>query len=115
VLLGLRFGSEGMCDKFISLSSEHAAYCWENEPETLIYSGGIAKADADRELDIKQGDLIFAMGCTDMTAVEQHRDDPKHLAMGAKFAAQGIQMENTFSRYYRTTGNGFLWRRSMQE
>ncbi|MCZ6853857.1 MAG: hypothetical protein O7G86_08050, partial [Gammaproteobacteria bacterium] len=56
----------------------------DDEPDTLIYSGGLARSDADRELDIKEGDLIFVMGCTDMAAVEKHRDDPNHLALGAK-------------------------------
>ena len=99
-----------MGKEFLHLSSQHAAYCWNNEPDTLIYSGGLANADADRELDIKQGDLIFVMGCTDMAAVEKHRDDPNHLALGAKIAGQQISMENTFSLSYRTTGQGFLWR-----
>ncbi len=110
VILGLRFADAGMGEAFINLSSEHAAYCWENEPDTLIYSGGLAMSDADRELDIKKGDLIFVMGCTDMTAVEEHRDDPNHLALGAKMVEKQLQMENTFRRMYKTTGHGFLWR-----
>jgi len=110
VIIGLRFTEAGMADEFLTLSSVHADYCWEHEPDTLIYSGGLALADADRELDIKTGDLIFVMGCTDMAAVEKHRDDPNHLALGEKFAEQHITMENTFSRMYRTTGRGFLWR-----
>ena len=110
VILGLRFADAGMGEAFINLSSEHAAYCWENEPDTLIYSGGLAMSDADRELDIKKGDLIFVMGCTDMTAVEEHRDDPNHLALNAKIVEQQLQMENTFRRIYKTTGHGFLWR-----
>ena len=110
VIIGLRFADAGMGKEFLHLSSQHAAYCWKNEPDTLIYSGGFANADADRELDIQQGDLIFVMGCTDMAAVEKHRDDPNHLALGAKIAEQQISMENTFSVSYRTTGQGFLWR-----
>ncbi len=110
VILGLRFEDDGMRDEFVNLSTQHAAYCWEHEPDTLIYSGGLAASDADRELDIKKGDLIFVMGCTDMAAVEKHRDDPNHLALGAKFADKGITMQNTFSRMYRTTGKGYLWR-----
>ncbi|TDJ38213.1 MAG: hypothetical protein E2O61_04805 [Gammaproteobacteria bacterium] len=110
VILGLRFADAGMGEAFIKLSSEHAAYCWKNEPDTLIYSGGLARSDADRELDIKEGDLIFVMGCTDMAAVEKHRDDPNHLALGAKMVEKQLQMENTFRRMYKTTGHGFLWR-----
>ncbi len=110
VIIGLRFAETAMGEAFIELSSQHAAYCFENEPDTLIYSGGLAKADADRELDIKQGDLIFVMGCTDMAAVEKHRDDPQHIALGGEIAKRQITMQNTFSRSYQTTGNGFLWR-----
>ena len=110
VILGLRFADAEMTEAFVKLSSEHAAYCWENEPDTVIYSGGLARTDADRELDIKQGDLIFVMGCTDMAAVEKHRDDPNHLALGAKMVEQQLAMENTFRRMYRTTGKGFAWR-----
>ena len=44
-LLGLRFATDAMRDDFLELSFEHAAYCWDNEPETLIYSGGLAKND----------------------------------------------------------------------
>jgi hypothetical protein len=76
----------------------------------LIYSGGIARADADRELDLKAGDLVVVMACSDLAAAEKHRDDPKHLALSAKYAEQGVLLENTFMRHYRTTGDGFLWR-----
>lgn len=110
VIIGLRFADSTMAEEFLTLSSEHAAYCWDHEPDTLIYSGGVASADADRELDIKTGDLIFVMACTDMAAVEKHRDDPDHLALGSVFVEKNISMENTFSRMYRTTGRGFLWR-----
>lgn len=61
VILGLRFADDAKRAAFIELSSGHAAYCWESEPDTLIYSGGIAAADADRELDLKAGDLVFVM------------------------------------------------------
>ncbi len=110
VIMGLRFEDAEVGQAFLKLSSEHATYCWENEPDTVIYSGGLARADADRELDIRKGDLIFVMGCTDMAAVEKHRDDPNHVAMGAKMVEAQLTMENTFRRMYTTTGQGFLWR-----
>lgn len=110
VLLGLRFADDDMRDAFVDLSKSHAGYCFEAEPETLIYSGGVAAADADRGPDIKTGDLIFAMACTDMAAVEKHRDDPNHIALGERIAAAGIEMTATFNQMYQTTGRGFLWR-----
>lgn len=110
VILGMRFATDEMRSAFIELSGTHADYCWREEPDTLVYSGGIATADADRELDIKAGDLIFVMGCTDMAAVTKHRDDPNHLALGPKFAERGITLQSTFHRSYKTTGHGYLWR-----
>ncbi|TDJ48957.1 MAG: hypothetical protein E2O48_01655 [Gemmatimonadetes bacterium] len=111
VILGLRFADDAKRAAFIELSSGHAAYCWESEPDTLIYSGGIAAADADRELDLKAGDLVFVMACTNMAAVDKHSNDPQHIALGPKLAEQGIVLEPKFMRTYRTTGRGFLWKR----
>lgn len=108
VLAGMRFADAAQAEEFCRLTQTHADYCWEAEPDTLIYSGGIAAQDADRGLDIKQGDLVFVMACTDMDAVTRHRDDPRHLALGEQFAAAGIAVESTFAKTYRTTGRGFL-------
>lgn len=109
-VLGMRFPSEQQREKFIQLSQAHADYCWKEEPDTLIYSGGLALSDADRELDIKAGDLIFVMASTDMEAMVKHRDDPKHVAIGEQLSAEGINVEGTFLRSYETTGDGYLWK-----
>ena len=109
-VLGMRFPSEQQREKFIQLSQAHAEYCWTEEPDTLIYSGGLALSDADRELDIKTGDLVFVMASTDMEAMVKHRDDPKHLAIGERLSAEGINVEGTFLRSYETTGDGYLWK-----
>lgn len=109
VVLGMRFRNDVSRDKFIDISKEHAGYCLTNEPDTLIYSGGFANADSDRA-DIKYGDLIFVMACTDMAAVDQHSNDPEHLALGLKFQDAEITPQPTFMKSYRTTGLGFLWR-----
>ena len=53
---------------------------------------------------------MFVMVCTDMAAVEQHRDDPNHIGLGPKIAEHGIEMTPTFRRSYQTTGHGFFWR-----
>lgn len=107
VLAGFRFEGEGL-DAFLKLSGEHAAYCWDAEPDTLVYSGGIAAKDADRGVDVKAGDLVFVMACTDMDAVNKHAEDPNHVALGDRFAASGVVLENTFAKTYRTTGRGFI-------
>ena len=109
-VLGMRFPSEQQREEFIQLSQAHAEYCWTEEPDTLIYSGGLALSDADRELDIKTGDLVFVMASTDMEAMVKHRDDPKHLAIGERLSAEGINVEGTFLRSYETTGDGYLWK-----
>lgn len=109
-LLGMHFADDATRAAFIELSGEHAEYCWREEPETLIYTGGLATADADREIDLKTGDLVFVMVTTDMAATEKHANDPNHLALGAKFAERGIAMDQVFLRSYRATGNGYLWR-----
>ncbi len=90
------------------MSQKHAEYCWNEEPDTLIYSMGIAGQDADRGPDIKQGDLIFMMACTDMAAVEKHRLDPHHLTLGQRIIDAGVEVTPTFRKMYRTTGRGFL-------
>jgi hypothetical protein len=106
----MRFDTKTMRDEFVALGQEHAAWCLENEPDTLIYSGGLARQDADRELDLLSGDLVFVMGCTDMRATLAHRDAPEHVALGERITASGIRLTNTFARTYETCGNGFLWR-----
>jgi hypothetical protein len=111
VILGMRFENDEQRSGFIELSNGHAGYCWENEPDTLIYSGGIAAADADRELDLETGDLVFVMACSDMAAVEKHANDPAHLALEPKMMERlGTVVEPRFLRTYRTTGHGFLFR-----
>lgn len=109
-ILGFRFADDHQLATYLELAVQHAAYCWENEPDTLIYSAGIAAADADRELDLRKGDLVFVMACSDMTAMEKHSNDPRHVALGPKLTELGIEPEPKFLRTYRTTGRGFLWR-----
>tara|TARA_B100001245_G_scaffold21217_1_gene13856 strand:- start:544 stop:1005 length:462 start_codon:yes stop_codon:yes gene_type:complete len=109
VVFGMRFSNDAHRDKFIELTGEHADYCLGNEPDTLVYGGGFANANSDRA-DIKAGDLIFVMACTDMAAVDKHSNDPRHIALGGKFQEAGITSEATFMKTYRTTGLGFLWR-----
>ena len=110
VIIGMRFGDEAQREKFLEISRQHADYCFENEADTLIYSGGIATGDADREIDVKSGDLIFVMACTNQEAVQKHAEDPNHLAIGDKLQEAGIEMQLTFMRSYLSTKYGYLWR-----
>lgn len=108
-LTGLRFPDELHKDRFLEHFEEHAAYCWDAEPDTLIFSAGIV-ADCNRgNLDMRLGDLVFVMGCTDEDAVEKHLNDPKHIALGYQLHDAGVELEQTFSRTYRSTGGGFYF------
>ena len=107
---GFRFDTGGQQDLFIERTREHAAYCWDNEPGTLVYSGGIAASDADREIDQCAGDLVFVSVYTDMAAADAHNDDPRHVVLGEELERAGVVSEPTFRRTYVTTGHGYLWK-----
>ena len=110
VVLGFRFETDAARDTYFELTAKHAEYCWEHEPDTLIYSAGIAPADGAGEIDVLAGDVVFVMACTDGRAVGKHANDAEHIALGEKFAASGISVEPHFMLTYKTTGNGYLWR-----
>ena len=94
----MRFDDDGHRADYIRMAGDYADQCFTEQPETLIYSGGIAGQDADRGPDIKRGDLMFTMVYTDMSAVEKHSRD----------LAPGEHVTPTFHKMYRTTGHGFL-------
>lgn len=108
VLSGLRFGDDAVRRDFIRMAQDFADYCFAEELDTLIFSCGIAGRDVDRGPDIKQGDVIFFMVCSDMAAVEKHNQDPRHLQLAQHFIDAGLEMALTFQNMYRTTGHGFL-------
>ena len=94
----------------LALIRAHGEYCSSAEPETLIYGAGLAVSKADREVDLNQGDLVLVTACTDMDAVKRHANDPGHRALFAELEAAQVRLERTFTRTYRSTGHGFLWR-----
>lgn len=110
ILLAMRFAQSKPRERFIELTGEHARYCLEEEPDTLVYSGAIAANDGKPDSPLLKGDFLFVMTCTDDAAQEKHAVDPNHIALGAKFAAEGLEIESSESFQYRTTGRGFLWR-----
>lgn len=107
-MTGLRFPDETHKEGFLKLSQEHALYCWDEEPDTLIYSCGNVAGFAESELDIENGDLVFVMGCTDEAAVQKHLEDPKHEALGYVLYDAGVRLTPTFSKSYQTLGDGFF-------
>lgn len=108
-LLGMRFGSSDHRDRFVDLGREHARYCLDAEPDTLVYAGGIV-ADFPDSNPWAAGDLLFVMACTDAAAREKHATDPNHIALGETLRAQGVEIASAEATEYRTTGRGFLWR-----
>jgi hypothetical protein len=102
-LSGLRFGSEAQRCEAIRLLRELLIDRFSQEPETLIFSGGIATEDSDRGPDIKQGDLILIKASFDRAAMETHR-----LSIDERIIDAGIEVKSSFKKTYRTTGHGFL-------
>jgi len=111
-MMCIRFPDEGHLQGFIKLSQNHAAYCWEAEPDTVIYSAGIVTSYSESDLDIESGDIIFIMGCTDEAAVQKHLEDPKHVALGYQLYDADIRLTPTLTKSYRTCGDGFFYKPS---
>ena len=109
-LLFMRFASIADRKRFLELSDDHARYCLKEEPDTLMYSGAIARDDLESSSPLAAGDLAFVMVCSDDAAVDRHAMDPNHLALGEKLKYESIEIVSAQTYQYRTTGRGFLWR-----
>ena len=109
-LFALRFPDAEIRIQFIDATRSHSHYCWENEPETQVYGLGIVTSEPQDSYGVKTDDLMVVMICSDDEALAKHRDDPKHLALGAQIVGLGIEVENTFSKTYHLTSHGFLHR-----
>ena len=105
-----RFGNTAMRDSFVELTGGHAKYCWDAEPDTLTYSCGLTTPRGSQAEDVEPGDLIFVMEATDEAAMTKHGEDPEHLALGPVMAERGVEAEQVFFQYFRTTGAGFMCR-----
>lgn len=110
VLLCMGFADDVSRNQFIEMSGAHAEYCSHAEPETLIYSGGIALNEGKADAPAQKDELLFIMGCTDDAAVEKHALDANHVALGERMAAAGVETISNSLLQYRTTGRGYLWR-----
>jgi quinol monooxygenase YgiN len=107
-LIGTRFKDAAMKQRYIEVTGEHAEYCREAEPGTLIYSGGLALRDSDRGPDVKTGDMLFVAAFANEQAAIRHRDDPRHVALQP--VLNEIERERTFLLSYQSSGKGYLWR-----
>ena len=106
-LIVTRFDAAATRHRYIELTGDHARYCWHHEPDTLVYSGGLALRDSDREPQIKTGDLLFIAVFANDSAAAKHRDDPQHIALQPKLAE--LDRERILVQRYNTSGKGFLW------
>lgn len=109
-IFNMRFADARRQSEFLELAKEHIEYCRAAEPDTLMLGVGIATSDADREIDLRQGDLLLVNGYTNEAAFRQHQENPRHVALGEAVEAKGLAPENLFFRTYLSTGKGFLWR-----
>lgn len=109
-IFNMRFDDAARQSAFLELAREHIDYCRDAEPDSLIMGMGIAVADADREIDLKQGDLLLVNGYTNEAAFRHHHENPRHVAFSDDVKTKGLAPESLFFRTYLSTGNGFLWR-----
>ena len=109
-ILNMRFADEARKAAFLEMAAEHIDYCRGHEPDSLIMGVGETLGDADREIDLKQGDLLLVNGYANEAALRAHHDNPTHVAFSERVKASGSAPENLFFRTYVSTGNGFLWR-----
>lgn len=105
-LIGTRFADDAMRQCYIDMTGEHAQYCRQAEPGTLIYSGGLALRDSARGPAIKTGGMLFVATFVDEPAANQYRDDPRHLALQP--ILNDIDRERTFLLSCTSTGKGYL-------
>ena len=107
-LIATGFADDAMRQCYIDVNGEHAEYCRQAEPGTLIYRGGLALRDSDRGPDIKTGEMLFVAAFADEPTALQHRDDPRHVALQP--ILNDIDRERTFLLFYTSTGKGYLCR-----
>jgi quinol monooxygenase YgiN len=110
-IIAFRFQEDWMRDKWIEIMTELADWDRNNEPGTLTYAGGILSADlAKGDLDLKKGDFLWASEFADARAMQEHQDEPHHVAVGKKGAEAGCVMENVWTGGWRVTPHGFVHR-----
>ena len=107
VTMVTRFPDDQSRERYIDLTRAHAQYCHTAEPETLVYSGGLALRDNDRGPNIKKGDLLFVVVFANDAAAEQHRTDRAH--QNVQKALKDVPRERVLLNTYKTTSCGFLW------
>ena len=103
-----RFKDDWMREKWLALTQPFAEWCKVNEPDTLIYSGGIALHD-NSYYNIRKGDLIFVNLYTCAEAKETHDRSTKHMELIKSFKDHGLEYTYS-SKMYGLTLHGFLWR-----
>eukprot|EP00944_MAST-04C_sp_MAST-4C-sp1_P007226 g7226.t1 len=108
----IRFNCSWMLDEFQKISSEFSEYIWINEPETLIYSGGVTTTDtrsSSMEYDIKKGDFVSIVECANNDALKKHLGNVQDADLFQNRLSQaGVKMKIIHKMMYRTSGIGFM-------
>lgn len=108
----IRFHRSWMLDQFLNIASEFSEYIWGNEPETLIYSGGVTATDtrsSSGEYNIKKGDFVSIFEFANDDAMRKHLDNTRDASLFHNRLSQaGIKMEIIHKLTYRTSGIGFM-------
>lgn len=103
-----RFANEAVREEYIRVSSqEFVPYCWEKEPGTLTYYGGLIQQPTARGPKVQKGDILLVWECVDEDAAVKHHVDPVHQALGKRF---GPNRELIHYQTWRVTGTGYMTR-----
>jgi quinol monooxygenase YgiN len=108
----LRFSKQTDLKAYLKLMEKHVVYCNTNEPELLMYSGGIVQEDVkkgDYAGMIQNGDLLwFSIYASDNAAKIHLQGNMEHLIPTIK--KNGIQFIQPFHKTYYSTGLGYMSR-----
>ena len=105
-----RFQETWMRDRWLEITKPFAQWCFDNEPDTIMYSGGIALSD-NSHYNIRKGDLIFVNLYTCAEAKQAHDRSQQHKDLVTSFKAHGLKYTYSAKMYGLTpTPHGFLWR-----
>lgn len=103
-----RFATDAVREEYIRVSSqEFVPYCWENEPGTLTYYGGLIQTPAARGPQVEKNDVLLVWECVDEAAAQKHHEDPVHQALGGRF---NPQRKLVHYQTWRVTGTGYMTR-----
>ena len=106
-----RFQTQPEQHKYLALMKEHCAYCHNNEPGTLVYTGGVVQEDivkGDFRNQLRKGDCLWISVYASHQAIHQHHQDPQHCAMMETMKRTITFAEPIPIQEYNSTGLGYM-------